>query len=108
MIRRPPSSTLFPYPPLSRSLVHPVPRPGRRLRPVCEVLATAPRLLGVVLRTPPSLTTGRKQLLELVVFRIAGHPRGCHASLLVATICVGSQAACPFRRCETTRRAIYG
>src|SRR2546430_10985168 len=60
MIRRPPRSPLFPYTPLSRSesrlrpLVHPVLRPGRRLRPVCEVLATAPRLLGVVLRTPPS------------------------------------------------------
>src|SRR5256886_11966391 len=96
MIRRPPSSTLFPYPPLSRSLVHPVLRPGRRLRPVCEVLATAPRLLGVVLRTPPSLTTGRKQLLELVVFRIAGHPRdrkstrlnSSHSQISYAVFCL--------------------
>src|SRR5437899_663973 len=69
---------------------------GRRRRPVGEVLAAAPRLLGVVLRTSPGLTTGGKQLLELFVFRIAGHPRGCHASLLVATILGGRKLRARF------------
>src|SRR5205807_3383514 len=70
-------------------------RSGELLGPIREMLLAAPVFrarrrrprLGVVLgRSPPGLTVGRKQALELVVSRIAGHPRACHTSLLVGTV----------------------
>src|SRR5205807_8832879 len=92
-------------------------RSGELLGPIREMLLAAPVFrarrrrprLGVVLgRSPPGLTVGRKQALELVVSRIAGHPRACHTSLLVGTAHQDSRAACPLRGCETTRRVLYG
>src|SRR5213078_472332 len=45
-----------------------------------------PRARVVVRRCSPGLTVRCKQALELVVSRIAGHPRACHTSLLVGTV----------------------
>src|SRR5690348_18329191 len=66
-------------------------RSGELLGPIREVLFAAPGVrlgagrprLGLVRPgTPPGLTVGRQQSLELVVSRIAGQPRACHGSPL--------------------------
>src|SRR5437764_7004327 len=84
------------------------PRPDRCLRPVGEVLASPPRV-GVVGRgAPPGLAVGCEQPLELVVSRIAGHPRACHASLLVGAAFQARKRRARFGGCETSRPVLYG
>src|SRR2546430_136151 len=82
MIRRPPRSTLFPYPTLSRSIALPGAEPDRRARELHDLIGADP---ADILRISAKEGTGVPAVLEAVVRRVPA-PRGDPAAPLRALI----------------------